>query len=195
MPYLQDRWLDHVLARNEAFREGIDPDKLPVGRAPGRFALVTCMDPRINLHALGIAPFGADGSGASGVRIMRTIGGMAEDRSLIVAIHLAGIREIAFVAHTDCGNSLAKAKIETMIENLRASLDKEAYRSFVAQIGEPFPESLIAYLKAFDDPHRAVRREIETVRQKPFVPNDVMLHGLVYDLATGRLEVVVNGYG
>lgn len=194
MPDREDRWLDQMVARNDAFRERIDPDRLPVDRTPGRFALITCMDPRINLEALGIAPFGADGSGASDVRIIRTIGGMADDRSLIVAIHLAGIREIAFITHTDCGNSLAKAKIATIAENLGASLDKDAHRSFVAQVGEPFQESLIAYLKAFDDPRRAVEREIEAVRQKPFVPFDVVLHGLVYDLATGRLEVVVSGY-
>lgn len=194
MPEPEDRWLDHIEERNQAFRAGILPDKLPVGRSPGRFALVTCMDPRINPDALGIAPFGADGSGASSVRVIRTIGGMADDRSLIVAIHLAGIREIAFITHTDCGNSLAKAKIETIVESLRASLDKEAYRSFVAQIGEPFPDTLVSYLKAFDDPRRAVRQEIEAVRRKPFVPSDVVLHGLVYDLAAGRLEVVVNGY-
>ena len=69
------------------------------------------MDPRINLNACGIEPFAPDGAGLSEVRVIRTIGGMAEDRSLIVGIHLAGIREIAFVMHTDCGNCLAKAEV------------------------------------------------------------------------------------
>ena len=84
-----ERWLDRLRERNDAFQRGIDIARLPVARSPGRFALVTCMDPRINLNAFGIEPFAPDGAGLSEVRVIRTIGGMAEDRSLIVGIHLA----------------------------------------------------------------------------------------------------------
>ena len=189
-----ERWLERLRERNDAFQRGIDIDKLPVARSPGRFALVTCMDPRINLDALGIEPFAPDGSGLSEVRVMRTIGAMAEDRSLIVGIHLAGVREIAFVMHTDCGNCLAKAKIDTVIGSLSTRICEEDYNNFRASIGEPFSKKLIEHLKAFDDPHEAVIREIEIVRRKPFVPNDMVLHGLVYELETGKLEVVVDGY-
>ncbi len=189
-----ERWLDRLRERNDAFQRGIDIDKLPVARSPGRFALITCMDPRINLTALGIEPFAPDDSGVSEVRVIRTIGAMAEDRSLIVGIHLAGIREIALVMHTDCGNCLAKAKIDRVVGSLSTRIDEADYNDFRASIGEPFSEKLIEHLKAFDDPHQAVRREVDTVRRKPFVPNDIILHGLVYELETARLEVVVDGY-
>lgn len=189
-----DRWLDQLRRENEVFHRRVDRTKLPVARAPGRFALVTCMDPRVNPAALGVEPFGADGSTASDVRIIRTIGGMAEDRSLIVGIHLAGIREIAVVMHTDCGNCLAKAKIDTLLENLRGSVADASYRAIESSLGAPLPDSMIEYLKAFDDPREAVVQEIEALRNKSFMPKDVVLHGLVYELATGRLEVVVDGY-
>ena len=189
-----ERWLDRLRERNDAFQRGIDIDKLPVARSPGRFALITCMDPRINLDALGIEPFAPDGAGVSEVRVIRTIGATAEDRSLIVGIHLAGIREIAFVMHTDCGNCLAKAKIDKVVGSLSTRICEEDYNNFRASIGEPFSKKLIEHLKAFDDPHEAVIREIEIVRRKPFVPNDMVLHGLVYELETGKLEVVVDGY-
>ncbi len=189
-----ERWLDRLRERSDAFRRGIDIDKLPVARSPGRFALITCMDPRINLNALGIEPFAPDGAGVSEVRVIRTIGATAEDRSLIVGIHLAGIREIALVMHTDCGNCLVKAKIDKVVESLSTRIDQADYSDFRASIGEPFPDKLIEHLKAFDDPHQAVRQEVDRVRRKPFVPNDMVLHGLVYELETGRLEVVVDGY-
>ncbi len=189
-----ERWLDRLRERNDAFQRGIDIDKLPVARSPGRFALITCMDPRINLTALGIEPFAPDGAGVSEVRVIRTIGAMAEDRSLIVGIHLAGIREIAWVMHTDCGNCLVKAKIDKVVESLSTRIDQADYSDFRASIGEPFPDKLIEHLKAFDDPRQAVRQEVDRVRRKPFVPNDMVLHGLVYELETGRLEVVVDGY-
>lgn len=189
-----ERWLNQLLHRNQAFRAGIDVDSLPVTRTPGSCGLVTCMDPRVNLDALGIEPFGTDGSGTSDVRVIRTIGGMAEDRSLVIGIHLAGIREMAFVMHTDCGCSLAKAKINVIAENLTGNLPSADLDAFRNSVGEPFVDNLISYLKAFDDPYDAVRREVETVRAKPFVPDDIILHGLVYDLESANLDVVVDGY-
>ena len=77
----EDRWLVHMLSRNSAFRAGLDPQELPVARTAGRFGLITCMDPRINTTALGIAPFAAGTAATSTVRIIRTIGAMAEDRN------------------------------------------------------------------------------------------------------------------
>lgn len=195
MPPIKDRWLAQLLSRNAAFREDLDPCKLPVARTAGRFGLITCMDPRINPAALGIAPFGDDGTGASEVRIIRTIGAMAEDRSLIVGIHLAGIREFAIVMHTDCGNCLAKAKIHTIAGSLRKTMPPAGHAEFQNSLSEPLPEGLVRFLKAFDDPYQAVAQEVQAIGDKAFVPRDVVLHGLVYDLASAELTVVVDGYG
>ena len=180
-------WLDQILSANARFQRVNDADSLPTARTPGRAAVVTCMDPRINLAALGIDP-----AGESDVRVIRTIGGMAEDRSLIVGIHLAGIREFAVVMHTDCGNCLAKAKIGTIVENITGL--PEGGGAWRGSLGEPFAERLIDYLKAFDDPYVAVTREVESIRSKPFVPDDVIVYGLVYALESGALDLVVDGY-
>lgn len=188
-------WLGQLLEGNALFRRSTETDRLPVARKPGRFALVTCMDPRINPAALGLSAFCADGSGTSDVRVIRTIGAMAEERSLIVAIHLAGVREIAFVMHTDCGNCLAKQKIGQISANLQASVTAAAFGIIQRQLGSPIAANLVAHLKAFDDPHQAVRREVADVRRNPFVPADVILHGLVYHLDTAELEVVIDGTG
>ena len=194
MPPPNDPWLPALLARNAAFRASADPTRLPVARTPGRFGLVTCMDPRLNPAALGLDGFGPDGAGGGDVRVIRTVGGMADDRSLIVGIHLAGIREFAFVTHTDCGNCLAKARIDTIADSLRATMPADDYSAFTDAIGGDDPAALVAHLRAFDDPRVAVEQEIAAVRRKPFVPADVILHGLVYDLATATLELVVDGY-
>jgi len=194
MSQSEDCWLDQLLSRNAAFREGLDPRRLPVTRTPGRFGLITCMDPRINPAALGIAPFGAGGAGTSSVRIIRTIGAMAEDRSLIVAIHLAGVREFAIVMHTDCGNCLAKAKIGTIADSLRETMAPQDHATFQESLAAPYRRGLLDFLKAFDDPYQAVAQEVATIRAKAFVPHDVILHGLVYDLATAKLDLVVDGY-
>ncbi len=194
MPPEQQRWLDRLRAGNRAFRHGLDPSRLPVARHPGGFALITCMDPRINPQALGIDGFGADGAGRSEVRIIRTIGAVAENRSLLVGLHLAGIREVAVVTHSDCGNCLAKKRAGDLAASLRANLTPEAYARLGAEIGDLGADGLVAYLRAFDDPRRAVADEVTRLRHHPLVPVETILHGLVYDLATAGLELVVDGY-
>ncbi len=162
---------------------------------PGRFLVVTCMDPRVNLEAIGIAPFSPDGEDASDVRVVRTAGAMSEERSLVIAIHLAGVREIAVVMHSDCGCCLALTKIDSIVDSLRRNLSAEVFGAYAKRIGEPLRDKLATRLKTFADPREAVRREIDAIRQQPFVPDDVVLHGLVYELATGAVKVVVSGYG
>lgn len=45
----------------------------------------------------------------------------------------------------------------------------------------------------FDDPYEAVRDEIASIQSLAFVPSDLIVHGLVYTLATGEVDVVVDG--
>ena len=185
--------INAILDENARFRRRIDPTQLPP-RRPESLAVITCMDPRINLEAIGIPSFTREGAGSSDIRVMRTIGGMAEARSLIIGIFLAGFREVALLMHTDCGCCLAHSKIDTIISNMEARLSAEAMQTFRAQVGEPFRAKLMAYLKVFEAPHEALQREIAAIRAQPFVPDDLLLHGLLYDVETGAIEVVVNGY-
>ena len=119
---------------------------------------------------------------------------MPEARSLVIGMFLAGIREFAVLMHTDCGCCLAYSKVDTIIENLRRSLSPQKLERFQSEVGSPFRESLIAWLKAFEDPRDAVRNEISTLQGLSYVPDGVIFHGLLYDLETGAVEVVVNGY-
>jgi carbonic anhydrase len=189
----KQRWLDQIVAENSKFNARIHPDKLPIARMPGP-AVITCMDPRVNLESVGISGFSGEGEGESSVRIIRTLGAMADNRSLLVGIFLAGVREIVLLMHTDCGCCLAYSKIDVIVENMKNRLSSEAFRAFKAEIGEPFAERLRTYLKAFEDPHKAVKKEIESIRRIPFVPDELILHGLLYELNSGKVEVVVNGY-
>ena len=141
---VESRWLDNLVERNKAFTARVDENSLPVARTPGRAALITCMDPRVNPEALGIDPFGSRGQGSSDVRIIRTIGGMAEDRSLIVGIHLAGIKEFAVVMHTDCGNCLAKQRIDKIADGLQATMAPEDFESFRDRLGDAGRRRLLA---------------------------------------------------
>ena len=187
-------WLDTILEENKKFIEAIDADALPTQRQPYPYGVVTCMDPRVNLAAAGVPPFQSTGELQSQVRIIRTLGGMADKRSLVVGIHLAGLKEIAVIMHTDCGCSLAYSKIDTLIGNMETKLHPEKWQEFKKLVGEPIREKLIEWLHAFEDPRAAVRKEVEAIKSYPFVPETLIVHGLVYDLSSGTIEIVVNGY-
>ena len=188
------RWLDTILLANAKFRGRVQPDKLPVQRTPGSVAVITCMDPRVNLEAMGIPGFTEAGEGQSSVRVIRTAGAMAEPRSLVIGIFLAGIREIALVMHTDCGCCLAFSRIDSIIENMQKHLTSSQWQEFKHTVAEPFRENLRVWLKAFEDPREAVTREIAVLKALPFMPQNVIIHGLLYELASGNIDVVLNGY-
>ena len=187
-------WLKQICKANEILRNRVDKDALPKVRQPCPYAIITCMDPRINVEAVGIGPFGPDGAANSQVRIIRTLGGIAEDRSLVVGIHLAGFKEIAILMHTDCGCSLAYSKIDTVIENMQSNLNPDKWDKVKANFGPDLRDGLRQWLHAFEDPHTAVQKEVQNLKTSLFVPYDLIVHGLVYDLSTATIEVVVDGY-
>jgi carbonic anhydrase len=189
----QARWVDEIVEANEEYRSRITRERLPVDRLPGSRAIVTCMDPRVNLAAVGVAPFEPDGSLGSAVRVIRTLGGVFEERSLIVGIHLAGIREVALLMHTGCAGSIAWAKIDILAENMRNNVGEERFQQFQRELGEPLTERLRERLQAFPDPGEALRGQVARLRDEAFVPSDVQVHGLLLDITTGRVEVVVDG--
>lgn len=127
---IDTRWLDSLQLGNARFRERIDSEHLPVERMPSSVAVITCMDPRVNLEAIGILPFSETGRGCSAVRVMRTIGAMADPRSLVVGIFLAGVRELAVVMHTDCGCCHAFYKIDVIVDNLQNNLTADQFQQF-----------------------------------------------------------------
>lgn len=186
-------WLEHIRESNRAFRQRVSEVSLPTARAPGP-AVITCMDPRVNLAALGVPGFAEDGSTTSTVRVIRTIGGMAEERSLLVGIFLANISEIVVLMHTDCGCCLAYNNIDLIVSRMHERLPAKSLNNFKEVLGEPFRERLLEHLKAFSDPFEAVEKEVYAIRALPFAPDDLVVHGLVYTLATGAVEVVVDGY-
>jgi len=184
------KWADEILLANAQFRAQIDPNTLQVERPAGARAVVTCMDPRVNLQAIGVQPFDGSGAMTSPVRVIRTLGGVADERSLAVAIHLAGIREIAVLTHTDCGAMAAWTRVDAVAESLEARLSPGALNELRSRLCDLNAKTLRKWLMAFEDPARAALREVERVRQLSVVPRDVEVIGLVLDLEDGSVRVV-----
>lgn len=157
---------ERILAENERFTEAFDRSALTAAPLRG-LAIVACMDARIEVEeALGLR--------VGDSHIIRNAGARATPdvvRSLIVSQQLLGTREIVLIAHTRCG--LHGADEAVLRERIAASTGHETQMGF----------------GAFVDLDAMVREQVQILRGEPALL-DVPVHGLVYEVETGRLRVV-----
>src|SRR5205809_4908235 len=93
---------DEVLRANEGYAKGFgDKGKLAIPPARG-FAILTCMDARID-------PAKLAGLAEGDAHVIRNAGGRASDdaiRSLVISHKLLGTHEWFVIHHTNCGMQL-----------------------------------------------------------------------------------------
>jgi carbonic anhydrase len=176
--------LDQILERNEEFvasRSGA------ISKTPKqKIALFTCMDTRLVEF---LEP--AMGLGRGDAKIIKNAGNTLIDpqggvvRSLVMAIYLLGCEELFVIGHRDCG---------------MAELDEGELRRRMLARGVPeaaidsLQPSLREWSGAFRDPAGNVRNVAAILRKSPLIPDDVPIHGLIFDPVSGRLEVLTDGY-
>ena len=139
-------------------------------RAAKEFALVTCMDSRIEpLTMLGLQPGDA--------KILRNAGGrVTRDvlRSLILATRFLGVRRIAVMQHTLCA---------------LADRSDDDIRTDLVALGLERPDGW--EFLAMPDPDSALRADVALVRACQLLPGDVLVEGWRYRVETGEIDQVV----
>jgi len=148
------------------------PTRGAMAPAPPRLALtiVTCMDARI-------VPLGALGLDIGDAHVLRNAGGRVTDdvlRSLAVTCGVYDVREVAVIHHTDCG----MVRPETDI--------RDAIRTATGTEGP-------ADLRMIVEAERELRDDVEAVRTCAYLPTDLRVWGVRYDVRTGRLHVEIQG--
>ncbi len=168
-----DPMMDDLLDANRAYASAFALAGIPA-RADKGFALVTCMDSRIEpLTMLGLAPGDA--------KIVRNAGGRVTSdvlRSLILATNFLGVVRIAVMQHTDC------ALADRSDESIRLDL--------------PEPQRADAEGWEFltmPDPDAALRHDVGLVRSCGLLPAGTHVEGWRYHVDTGVVEPVVPGRG
>ena len=175
--------LDSLLERNKKFAAqqsaaGALMPSLPRALPNVKAIIIGCADMRVDpVHVLGIKPGEAV--------VMRNIGGRITPGLLQQLGLLGRIGEVAgevpggsgefhliLLQHTDCGMTRL-AKEPTML-------------SQYFQV----PETDLKK-KAVTEPRAAVAVDVALLRSIPALPGEWLVSGLVYDVATGRVEVVV----
>jgi carbonic anhydrase len=164
---------DSFQAANELYADSFSKGDLPTPPRR-RLAIVTCMDARLD-------PAKVLGLEEGDAHVIRNAGGLVTEdaiRSLVISHWLLGTREVAVVAHTDCG------MLTFSNDDLRAKLRAEA--------GADASE---VDFRPFADLEESVRDSVQTIRESALLPNSLEVSGWVYDVRSGRIaEVAAAAY-
>jgi len=178
------RLLDAILDANLHATAGQAPALAPDEFAAGLpLVALTCIDARLN-HLVPEA-LGVPESHFIWLRNAGNIitGPMSSTmRSLALACAVKGGREILILGHSDC---LVRKTGTMELLGKFAALGVERAR---------MPENLQEYFGLFASERQNVLKAVEHVRASPLIGPRVPVHGALMDLATGRLELLVNGY-
>jgi len=157
---------DRLLAENERYAESFDRSALTAAPLCG-LAIVACMDARLDVETM-------LGLRTGEAHVIRNAGGLATEdviRSLVVSQQLLGTDEIVVIGHTQCG---------------LLNADEDALRDRMAAATG---ESIDMGFGSFGDLHASIRDSVEILRTHPWLKR-VPVHGLAFDVATGRLKVI-----
>jgi carbonic anhydrase len=175
-----------ILAFNRKFvaskaYEAFKTDKFP----NKKLVIITCMDTRL-VELLPRAMNLRNGD----IKLIKSAGAVVAHpfgsimRSVLVAVYELGAEEILVIGHHDCGM--------TGLESDRV-LEKVRQRGISNDVIETLRNAgidLESWLKGFDKVQDAVRQSVSLIRRHPLLPKGIMVHGLVIDPETGKLETI-----
>jgi carbonic anhydrase len=158
-------------------RVGIPTDK--------NLLVVACMDERIPVEdALGLE--------LGDAQVFRNAGGKVTDdviRSAALTTNFFDTEEIIVLNHTDCG--MMSASDEAVVEGLEAAAGGDLSD---VPLDPALPElnigdaDLAEWVKMTDDIDVACAAQVKHLEEHDLVPDDVRVHGYVYEVESGHLR-------
>jgi carbonic anhydrase len=149
-----------------------------------RLWILACMDERLPVEkALGI--------GEGDAHIFRNAGGLVTDdaiRSAMLTTQFFGTKEIIVINHTECGMMTASGDI------LSDKLKSQGINLEEVSIDPDLPELKLSqgafskWIKTFTNVDETCLKQVELLRSSPLIPEDVVVHGYIWEVETGRLR-------
>ena len=150
-----------------------------------KLAILTCMDTR--LTELLPAALGIHNGDA---KIIKNAGGVISHpygsavRSLLVAVLELGVEEIMVIGHTDCGVQGMDGK--KMVEKLKARGIPEEHIDIIRKSGI----NLEQWRGGFESAKEAVKESVDSLKNHPLMPKDLVIRGFMMDSVTGELTAL-----
>ena len=160
--------LESIKSQNEEYAKSFKHGDLPLPPSK-KIAVLACMDARLNVNDL-------LGLGIGEAHIIRNAGGIATEdaiRSLIISHELLGTEEFFVINHTDCG------MLTFSDQDLQKKIS-EKYNSNASGI----------VFHSFDDLEENVKKQVDKIRNTPFLLDAASVTGFVYDVRTGRIKEI-----
>ncbi|MCQ6278472.1 carbonic anhydrase [Bacillus sp. EB600] len=183
--------LNEILEYNHQFVENQEYKKYESTKFPKkRMVILTCMDTRL----LELLPKSMNLSNGD-VKTVKNAGALVSHpfgsvmRSILIAVYELKADEVFVIGHHDCGMSALKS--DQMIESMKERGISEETLETLSYSGIDFEK----WLHGFDNVSESVEHSVTVIKNHPLMPSGVPVHGLVIDPATGKLDVVVDGYG
>lgn len=155
-----------------------------------RLWVLACMDERLPIdEALGIHVDSPVGGGDA--HCFRNAGGIVTDdaiRSAMLTCNFFGTKEIVIVQHTQCGMLSANAA------DLEQSLRDKGIDTDNLALDPTLPElkldkgGFAKWIGMMDDVDQACMKTVETFKNHPLIPKDVVVSGWIWEVETRRLR-------
>lgn len=179
--------IDEILNYNKSFVASKGYEKYITSKYPDKkLAVLSCMDTR--LTELLPAALGLKNGDA---KIIKNAGGLVISpfdsamRSLLVAVYELGVMEIMVVAHTTCG-ACHMSFSEFKHHIIERGISEETIDT-IKRCGI----DLDLWLEGFHDTETSVRNTVNSVRNHPLMPLDVVVRGFIIDSVTGELQEIM----
>lgn len=182
--------LSEILQYNEEFVKNKEYIPYRTTKTPDKkLVVLSCMDTRLTEllpRALNIKNGDAKFIKNAGASIMHPFG--STTRSILVAVYEFNADEVLVIGHRDCGMS------HIDVDQTMATLINRGIKDDVIQTLTHAGIDVKGWLRGFNSIEESVIASVDAIKHHPLIPKDLIVHGLIIDPETGKLDVVVDGY-
>ncbi|WP_025026856.1 beta-class carbonic anhydrase [Caldalkalibacillus mannanilyticus] len=175
-----------ILSYNKQFVEEKRFEPYQTSKYPDkRFCILACMDTRlIELlpQALNLKNGDAKIIKTAGAVVSHPFGSIM--RSILLAIYELNAEEVFVIGHYDCGMGCVNPN------KMKYKFIERGIPESTLQTIEYSGINLEAWLKGFDSVKESVKNSVNIIKNHPLIPENILVHGLIIDPATGKLDVV-----
>jgi len=183
-------FVSNILEFNEQFVEQRKYEEFLTDKFPEKkVAILTCMDTRlVELlpKALNLRNGDAKFIKNAGAVLTQPFGSAM--RSILIAIHEMGAKEVLVIGHHGCG--MTQLDSASLVKKFKANGISDVVLDTLENSGIRMEK----FLKGFDKPEDGVRHSVGMIRRHPLVPSFVPIHGFLIHPETGKLEWLIDGY-
>lgn len=148
--------------------------------------VLACMDERLPVHeALGLENGDA--------HIFRNAGGLVTDdviRSAMLSTQFSGTKEIIIINHTECGLMMNSGEhIAQLLRVRNVDIDNALLNPALPELKlEHRHENIGKWIQTFTDVDATCEQQIELMKSSPLIPDDVLIHGFIWQVETMSLR-------